>query len=128
MTEKEIKVSEQHVWVSIEDRHVHLGLTNYIQGALGAVISVELPDVGDPIEEGEIFAEIESVSTVHEFISPVSGVVLTVNPQLEEHPSIINEDPYNEGWLIEVRLKDDSQLEDLMDIDEYYHFVFKDKS
>jgi glycine cleavage system H protein len=128
MTEKEIKVSEQHVWVSIEDRHVHLGLTNYIQGALGAVISVELPDVGDPIEAGEIFAEIESVSTVHEFISPVSGVVLTVNPQLEEHPSIINEDPYNEGWLVEVRLKDDSELEDLMDMDEYYHFVFKDKS
>ena len=128
MTEKEVKVSKQHVWVGIEDRHVHLGLTNYIQEALGAVISVELPDVGDPIEEGEIFAEIESVSTVHEFISPVSGVVLTVNPQLEEHPSIINEDPYNEGWLIEVRLKDDSQLEDLMDMDEYYHFVFKDKS
>src|SRR6266576_5395145 len=128
MTEKEIKVSEQHVWVSIEDRHVHLGLTNYIQGALGAVISVELPDVGDPIEAGEIFAEIESVSTVHELISPVSGVVLTVNPQLEEHPSIINEDPYNEGWLIEVRLKDDSELEDLMDMDEYYQFVFKDKS
>ena len=128
MTEKEVKVSKQHVWVGIEDRHVHLGLTNYIQEALGAVISVELPDVGDPIEEGEIFAEIESVSTVHEFISPVSGVVLTVNPQLEEHPSIINEDPYNEGWLIEVRLKDDSELEDLMDMDEYYHFVFKDKS
>jgi len=103
-------------------------LTNYIQEALGAVISVELPDVGDPIEEGEIFAEIESVSTVHELISPVSGVVLTVNPQLEEHPSIINEDPYNEGWLIEVRLKDDSELEGLMDMDEYYHFVFKDKS
>jgi glycine cleavage system H protein len=128
MTEKEVKVSKQHVWVGIEDRHVHLGLTNYIQEALGAVISVELPDVGDPIEEGEIFAEIESVSTVHELISPVSGVVLTVNPQLEEHPSIINEDPYNEGWLIEVRLKDDSELEDLMDMDEYYHFVFKDKS
>jgi len=128
MTEKEVKVSKQHVWVGIEDRHVHLGLTNYIQEALGAVISVELPDVGDPIEEGEIFAEIESVSTVHELISPVSGVVLTGNPQLEEHPSIINEDPYNEGWLIEVRLKDDSELEDLMDMDEYYHFVFKDKS
>ena len=128
MTEKEVKVSKQHVWVGIEDRHVHLGLTNYIQEALGAVIPVELPDVGDPIEEGEIFAEIESVSTVHELISPVSGVVLTVNPQLEEHPSIINEDPYNEGWLIEVRLKDDSELEDLMDMDEYYHFVFKDKS
>jgi len=128
MTEKEVKVSEQHVWVGIEDRHAHLGLTNYIQGALGAVISVELPDVGDPIERGEIFAAIESVATVHELIAPVSGVVLTVNPQLEEHPAIINEDPYNDGWLVEVRLKNQADLDPLMDMDEYYHFVFKDKS
>lgn len=128
MIEKEVKVSEQHVWVGVEDRHVHLGLTNYIQGALGAVISVELPDVGDLIERGEIFAEIESVATVHEVIAPISGVVLTVNPQLEEHPAIINEDPYNEGWLVEVRLKNDAELEHLMDMDEYYHFVFKEKS
>ena len=127
MTEKEVKVSKQHVWAGIEDRHVHLGLTNYIQGALGTVISVELPDVGDQIEEGEIFAEIESVSTVHEFLSPVTGTVLTVNPQLEDRPSIINEDPYNQGWLVEVRLKSDAELEALMDTDEYYHFVFKDQ-
>ena len=125
--EKEVKVSDQHVWVGIEDRHVHLELTNYIQGALGTVISVELPDVGDQIEEGEIFAEIESVSTVHEFLSPVTGTVLTVNPQLEDRPSIINEDPYNQGWLVEVRLKSDAELEALMDTDEYYHFVFKDQ-
>ena len=128
MIEREVKVSEQHVWVGVEDLYVHLGLTNYIQGALGAVISVELPDVGDPIERGEIFAEIESVSTVHELIAPVSGVVLTVNPQLEEHASIINEGPYNEGWLVEVRLKDDTEVDQLMGMDEYYHFVFKDRS
>jgi glycine cleavage system H protein len=128
MNEREVKVSEQHVWVGVEDREVHLGLTNYIQGSLGAVISVELPDVGDPIERGEIFAEIESVSTVHELIAPVSGVVLTVNPALEEHPSIINEDPYNEGWLVEVRLQDDAEVDQLMATDEYYHFVFKDRS
>ena len=128
MEEKEVKVSEQHVWVGVEDRHVHLGLTNYIQAALGTVISVELPDVGDQIEEGEIFAEIESVSTVHEIVSPISGKVLAVNGDLEIHPSIINEDPYSEGWLIEVRLKNDSELDALMGMDEYYHFVFKDKS
>ena len=127
MIEKEVKVSEQHVWVGIEDRHVHLGLTNYIQGELGTVISVELPDVGDRIEQGEIFAEVESVSTVHELVSPVSGIVLTVNPQLEERPSTINEDPYNEGWLMEVRLQDNAELDQLMDMDEYYHFVFKEK-
>ena len=126
MTEKEVKVSRQHVWVGVEDRHVHLGLTNYIQGALGSVLSVELPDVGDTIEEGEVFAEIESASTVHELVSPVTGRVMAVNPILEDHPSIINEDPYSEGWLIEVRLKNEDDLDSLMDMDEYYHFVFKD--
>ena len=128
MTEKEVKVSKEHVWVGVEDRHVHLGLTNYIQGALGSVLSVELPDVGDTIEEGEIFAEIESASTVHELVSPVTGRVMAVNPMLEDHPAIINEDPYSEGWLIEVRLKNEDELDLLMDMDEYYHFVFKDKS
>lgn len=127
MEEKEVKVSEQHVWVGVEDRHVHLGVTNYLQAALGRIISVELPDVGDQVEAGEIFAEVESVSTVHEFISPVSGKVLAVNPHLEDHPAVINEDPYREGWLIEVRLKNDSELDGLMGMDEYYHFVFKEK-
>lgn len=128
MTEKEIKVSKQHVWVGVEDRHVHLGLTNYIQGALGSVLSVELPEVGDTIEEGEVFAEIESASTVHELVSPVTGRVMAVNPMLEDQPAIINEDPYSEGWLIEVRLKNEDELDSLMDMDEYYHFVFQDKS
>ena len=128
MVEKEVKVSKLHVWVGIEDQHVRLGLTNYIQGALGAVISVELPDIGDKIEAGEIFAEIESVSTVHELIAPVTGTVLAVNPHLEDHPAVINEDPYSDGWLIEVRLQDAAELDALMDMDEYYHFVFKDQA
>ena len=128
MMEKEVKVSKQHVWVGVEDRHVHLGLTNYIQGALGSVLSVELPDVGDSIEEGEIFAEIESASTVHELVSPVTGTVMAVNSTLEDNPAVINENPHSEGWLIEVRLKKEEELDSLMDMDEYYHFVFKDKS
>ncbi len=128
MADKDVKISAQHVWVGGEDRHVHLGLTNFVQAALGKVISVDLPDVGDPIEEGETFAEIESVSTVHEFVSPVSGKVLAVNPQLENNPSIINEDPYSEGWLLEVRLKNESELDALMGMDEYYHFVSKKKA
>lgn len=128
MEEREVKVSKQHVWVGVEDRQVHLGITNYLQGVLGKILSVDLPDVGDPIEAGEVFAAIESVATVHEFVSPISGKVLAVNPQLEEHPAVINEDPYSEGWLIEVRLKNQSELDSLMGMDEYYHFVFKDKT
>ena len=128
MTEKAVKVSVKHVWVGVEDQHVYLGLTNYIQQELGTVISIELPEIGDKIEEGEMFAELESVATVHELESPVSGTVLSVNADLESRPSMINEDPYNEGWLVEVRLTDLTELDALMDMDEYYHFVFPDPS
>jgi glycine cleavage system H protein len=123
-----VKVSEQHLWVGGDDQHVQVGLTNFIQSELGTVISVELPEVGDKIEKGEAFAEVESVATVHELISPVSGTVSAVNPNLEEHPSVINEDPYHEGWLVEVRLKNEAEIDSLMDMDEYYHFVFDSKS
>ncbi|MBI2358037.1 MAG: glycine cleavage system protein GcvH [Deltaproteobacteria bacterium] len=120
-----LKVSEHHVWVGADDYHAHLGLTNYGQSELGQIISVEFPEVGDELEKGEPFAELEAVTTVMEMIAPVSGTVLAVNNDLEHYPSIINEDPYNEGWLIEVKLKDASEIHSLMDMDEYYHFVFK---
>ncbi|MGH7831711.1 MAG: glycine cleavage system protein GcvH [Candidatus Binatia bacterium] len=123
--ERDLKVSRDHVWIGVEDEHVFLGLTNHAQMALGQIISVELPDVGDAVEKGEPFAEIESIETVSELIAPVSGTVLAVNSELERHPSVINEDPYNEGWLLEMRLKDSSEVKSLMDMDEYYHFVFK---
>jgi glycine cleavage system H protein len=123
--ERTLKVSEHHVWVGIDDQHVFFGVTNYGQSELGRIISVELPEMGDKVEKGEAFAEVESQNTAAELIAPVSGTVIAVNPELESHPSIINEDPYNDGWMIEVKLKDISEVRSLMDTDEYYHFVFK---
>jgi glycine cleavage system H protein len=123
--ERTLKVSEHHVWVGIDDQHVFFGVTNYGQSELGRIISVELPELGDKVEKGEAFAEVESQNTAAELIAPVSGTVIAVNPELESHPSIINEDPYNDGWMIEVKLKDNSEVRSLMDMDEYYHFVFK---
>jgi glycine cleavage system H protein len=125
--ERMLKVSQEHVWIGIEDQHVFVGLTNYGQSELGQIISVDLPEVGDKVERGEPFGEVESTSTVSELIAPVSGTVLAINPELENHPAVINEDPYSEGWMIEVRLKDDSEIKSLMDMDEYYHFVFPDR-
>lgn len=123
--EKTLKVSEHHIWVGVRDQHGLIGLTNYSQTELGKVLSVDLPEVGDAMEKGEVFGEIESVETVYELIAPISGTVLSVNGDLENHPSLINEDPYNEGWLIEVKVGDSSEVESLMDMDEYYHFVFR---
>jgi len=125
--ERMLKVSQEHVWIGIEDQHVFFGLTNYGQSELGQIISVDLPEVGDKVERGEPFGEVESTSTVSELIAPVSGTVLAINPELENHPAVINEDPYSEGWMIEVRLKDDSEIKSLMEMDEYYHFVFPDR-
>ena len=126
--ERVLKVSQHHVWIGIEDQHVYIGVTNYGQGELGRVISVELPEVGDKVEKGEPFAELESYTTVAELIAPVSGTVISINHELESHPAVINDDPYNDGWLVEVRLKDHSETKSLMDMDEYYHFVFKPDS
>lgn len=123
--ERTLKVSEHHVWVGIDDQHVFFGVTNYGQSELGRIISVELPELGDKVEKGEAFAEVESQNTAAELIAPVSGTVIAVNPELESYPSIINEDPYNDGWIVEVELKDISEVRSLMDMDEYYHFVFK---
>jgi glycine cleavage system H protein len=125
MEERTLKVSEEHVWVGVADQHVFFGVTNYGQSELGKVLSVDLPDIGDKVEKGEPFAEVESNTTAAELIAPVSGTVIAVNHELESHPSAINEDPYNDGWVIEVRLKDTSEVQSLMDMDEYYHFVFK---
>jgi glycine cleavage system H protein len=124
MQERTLKVSEDHVWVGVEDEHVFFGVTNYGQSELGKIISVDLPEVGDKVEKGEAFAELESNTTVAELIAPVSGTVIAVNPELESRPSIINEDPYKDGWVIEVLVKDNSEVQSLMDMDEYYHFVF----
>ena len=123
--ERTLKVSEHHVWVGIDDQQVFFGVTNYSQSELGRIISIELPELGDKVEKGEAFAEVESQNTAADLIAPVSGTVIGVNPELESHPSIINEDPYNDGWIIEVKLKDISEVRSLMDMDEYYHFVFK---
>ena len=128
ITERILKVSQHHIWVGIEDQHVFFGLTNYGQSELGRIISVELPELRDKVEKGEPFAELESSATVAELIAPLSGTVIAVNPELESYPSAINEDPYSEGWLVEVKLKDRSEVRSLMDMDEYYHFVFKPNS
>jgi glycine cleavage system H protein len=109
--------------VRAEADRAQLGISDQGQDAIGEIIAVELPDVGDAIERGEAFGELESVRTVQELIAPVTGTVRAVNGDILDHPSLANEDPYHEGWLIEVELDDDSELEDLMATEDYEEFV-----
>lgn len=118
-----LRFSDAHLWVRSEAGRAQIGMSDQGQDGIGEIIAVELPDVGDTIERGEPFGELESVRTVHELIAPVTGVVQAVNSELDDHASLANEDPYHEGWLIEVELSDESELDELMATEEYEEFV-----
>ena len=122
-----LRFSDDHLWVRAEADRAHVGISDQGQDSIGEIIAVELPDVGDSIEIGEPFGELESVRTVHELIAPVTGTVRAVNGDLEDHPSLPNEDPYHEGWLIEVELADEGELENLMPTEDYEEFVDGDE-
>jgi glycine cleavage system H protein len=118
-----LKFTEDHLWIRVLGKRAQLGLSEFAQDELGEVIAVELPDVGDGLEKGESFGEIEGANSVSELIAPVSGTVSAVNPDLEDHPALINDDPYHEGWLLEIELNDKSEIEDLMEADEYEEYA-----
>ena len=118
-----LKFTNDHLWLRIDGSRAHVGISEHAQGELGEIIAVELPDVGDEVEKGEPFGELESVRTVSELLSPLTGTVIAINGELEDHPAIVNEDPYHEGWLVEIKINDEAELEDLMDADEYEEFA-----
>ena len=118
-----LRFSDDHLWVRAEADRAQIGISDPGQDSIGEVIAVELPDIGDPIEKGEPFGELESVRTVHELLAPVTGTVRAVNSELEDHPSLANEDPYHDGWLIEIELADEAELDGLMATEDYEEFV-----
>jgi glycine cleavage system H protein len=118
-----LKFTPDHLWIRVEGRRAQVGVSDYGQSELGEVIGIELPDVGDELEKGEPFGELESVRTVSELVAPVSGIVTAINPELEDQPTIVNEDPYHEGWLVEVELRNEEEIETLMETDEYESFA-----
>lgn len=122
-----LKFTDDHLWVRVDGNRAQIGITEFGQHELGEVIAVEVPDVGDELEKGDPFGEIETVRTVQELIAPLSGSVTAVNGELEDQPRIVNEDPLHEGWLIEIEMADESELEDLMEIDEYEEFSGEDQ-
>ena len=112
----ELSYTTTHEWVSIEGDTYTIGLTDYAQNALGDLVFVNLPQEGDEVVNGEAFADVESVKTVSDVYSPVTGTVVQVNEELLDAPEAINEDPYN-AWL--VRVEEVSEVGDLLDADAY---------
>lgn len=118
--------SREHEWVSRDDADPNtatVGITDYAQGELGDVVYVDLPDAGSSVKQFETFGEVESVKSVSDLFSPVSGTVAEVNSTLEDKPELVNEDPYGEGWMLRVTIEDERELQSLLSHDEYQAFL-----
>ncbi len=126
MYPKELKYDKEHEWIKVADDVAVIGISDFAQDQLGEVVYVDLPAVGDEIVAGENFGEIESVKSVSELISPVSGEVIEVNDALSDTPETVNEDPYGDGWMIKIKMGDPAQVDDLMSADEYEAFVVEE--
>jgi glycine cleavage system H protein len=120
---EELKYSKEHVWVRIEGRSAVIGITDLAQEELGLISSVELPDEGDLVEQDDSVGSIEARKTVAEIYAPFSGTVLDVNSEVMDNPGLINDDPYDSGWLIEISLDDVEELKGLMSADDYAEYI-----
>ena len=113
----ELRYAESHEWARSEGGSVKVGITDYAQDQLGDIVFVELPEVGDTLEKGEEFGTVESVKAVSELYMPVGGEIVAVNSSLEDAPEKVNNTPYGDGWMIEVKAENPSEMDDLMDSD-----------
>jgi glycine cleavage system H protein len=115
-----LQYTESHEWVSAEENgNARIGISDHAQEALGDLVFVELPVVGDEISQGDQCAVVESVKAASDIYAPVSGKVVAINEDLDEDPALINADPYGDGWLFELELYDTEELEGLKDAETY---------
>lgn len=124
---KELKYSEEHEWLKMEgDNRARIGITDFAQSELGDIVFVELPEVGAEVTAGEPFGSVESVKTVSELYSPVSGKVVEVNTALADSPENVNNSPYGDGWMIVVEMSDPSEVDKLLTAEQYEEMVSND--
>ena len=122
MTPEDNRYAKSHEYVHVEGGVGTVGITDYAQKELGDVVFVELPQVGTQLEAGDELGSIESVKAVSELFAPVSGEVMEINEQLAEKPELVNTDPYGDGWMIRIKVSDASELNDLMNAEEYEEY------
>jgi glycine cleavage system H protein len=117
------RYDEEHEWIRVEGDEGVIGISDYAQDALSDVVYVELPEVGDVFDKGDVLAVVESVKAASDVYMPVTGEILEINDQLEDSPELVNQDPYGEAWLVRVTIADPSELDALLDAEAYKSFV-----
>src|SRR5215212_7024185 len=122
-TPEDNRYAKSHEYVHLEGDVATIGITDYAQKELGDVVFVELPQVGTQLDAADELGSIESVKAVSELFSPVTGEVVEVNDKLTEKPELVNTDPYGDGWMIRIRMSDQSEMDELMNADDYEDYV-----
>ena len=123
MVKANLRYTETHEWIKIEQDIAIIGITDYAQHELGDIVYIELPENGDKVSKGEAFGSIEAVKAVEDIISPLSGEVIEANNSLEDNPELINSAAFEEGWIIKIRMSDKSELESLIDATAYSEII-----
>ena len=115
----DIRYTSEHEWIRVEGDEAYVGITDYAQSELGEIVFVDVPTLGETVGQGEVFGSIEAVKTVSDLNMPVTGEVLEINGALDAQPELVNNDPYGEGWIIRIAVKDAAYLDKLMDAKAY---------
>ena len=119
-----LKYSKTDEWVRVEGDHAIIGITDYAQDQLGDIVYIELPwESGQQIAQEEKFGDIESVKATSELVSPIAGEVVKTNEKLKDHPEYINDDPYDQGWMLVIKLANPAQLDSLLDAEQYLNYL-----
>jgi glycine cleavage system H protein len=120
---EDLKYTREHEWIKVDEEGAMVGITDHAQDALGDVVYVELPEVGDVFQKDDVFGVVESVKTTADLYAPVSGTVTEVNEELADSPQLVNEDCYGAGWLIRLKLEEPEALKTLFSLNQYEKFL-----
>lgn len=120
---KELKYTKDHEWIKIDGETATIGITDFAQGELGDIVFVEVETVGETIDKEEVFGTIEAVKTVSDLFMPVSGEVIEFNNALEDTPDLVNKNPYDEGWIIKIKISDSAEVEELLSPEKYEEMI-----
>ena len=118
-----LKYTDTHEWLKLTGETAKIGITDHAQSELTDIVFVELPQIGKEVKKGDELCVVESVKSVSEIFSPVSGKIVNVNKKLEDTPEIINKNPYDDGWLVEIKVKDKSEINSLLDAESYKKII-----
>ncbi len=120
---EELKYTEEHEWIKVDGNIATIGITDFAQGELGDIVYIEIDSIGNELNVSEIFGTVEAVKTVSDLFMPIKGTVLEINSNIESTPEIVNEDPYDKGWIIKIEISENRDIENLLSADYYRKMI-----